>query len=182
MYALCKLLYLHKPWRFSDFSILLCSVFECDVVSMSFIICLVCSNVVSAGVMFSLGGQFTLIHVALLFESAFVGCKFAFLGNWKTDKLSCKGMSVIAGVQMSIMLGVFIDLVLLALIVLSELLVPMSDIRIVLCNLCVTCCVVSSIISSWSVSNSELDWAEIELLASRVLWHMGGGNLSIVGV
>ena len=48
-------LYLHKPLRFSDFSILLHSVFECVIASMSIIICFVCLNVVSAGVMFSLG-------------------------------------------------------------------------------------------------------------------------------
>ena len=54
-YALCKVSYLHKPLRFSDFSILLCSVFECDIASMSITICFVCSNVVSVGVMFSLG-------------------------------------------------------------------------------------------------------------------------------
>ena len=55
MYALCKLSYLHKALRFSDFSNLLCSVFECDIVSMSIIICLVCLNDVRECVMFSLG-------------------------------------------------------------------------------------------------------------------------------
>ena len=70
---------------------------------------------------------------------------------------------------MSIMFGVFIDLVLPAPVVLSELLGPMSDVRKVWHYLCVTCFIVSSIISHWSVSNSELDWAEIKLLASGVL-------------
>ena len=81
MYALCKLSYLHKLLRFSDFSNLLCSAFECDSASMSIIICLVGSNVVSVGVMFSLEGQFTLIYVVFLFESIFVRCKLAFLVN-----------------------------------------------------------------------------------------------------
>ena len=57
MYALCKLSYWHKPIRFSDFSILLHSAFEYDISSMSITFCLVCSNVVSAGVMSSLGGS-----------------------------------------------------------------------------------------------------------------------------
>ena len=80
--------------------------------------------------------------------------------------MSCLGLSVIAEVQMLVTLGVFIDLLEPALADLSGLLVPMSDVRILWCNLCVTCFMVSSIISSWSVSNSELDWTEIELLAS----------------
>ena len=80
MYALCKLSYLHKPLRFSYSSILLCTAFECDIASMSIITCLVCSNVESVGVMFSLGGQFTFICVAFLFESVLVGCRLAFLG------------------------------------------------------------------------------------------------------
>ena len=57
MYALHKLSYVHKPLRFSDCSILICSAFECDRVSMSIIICLLCSNDVSADVVFSSGGS-----------------------------------------------------------------------------------------------------------------------------
>ena len=79
------------------------------------------------------------------------------------------GLSITSGVQMSVMLGVFTDIVLPVLVVLSGLVVPISDIRIVWCNLCVTCFIVLSIISPQSMSNSELDWAEIELLASGVL-------------
>ena len=41
---------------------------------------------------------------------------------------------------------------------------------------------VLSIISSWSVSNSELDWAEVRLFASGVLQQMGGGTLLFVVV
>ena len=66
-------------------------------------------------------------------------------------------MSVIVGVQMSITFGVFTDLVLPVFVILSELLVYMSDVRIVWCYLCVTCYIVLSIISPWSVLHSELD-------------------------
>ena len=41
---------------------------------------------------------------------------------------------------------------------------------------------VSSIISLWSVSNSKLDWVEVRLLTSGVLWQMGGGRLLFVVV
>ena len=57
MHALSKLSYLHKPLRFSDCSILLCSTFECDRVCMSIIISFVCSNDVSGDVVFSLEGS-----------------------------------------------------------------------------------------------------------------------------
>ena len=46
----------------------------------------------------------------------------------------------------------------------------------------VKCFMVSYIISPWFVSNSELDWTEIELLASAMLWHMGDRRLLIEGV
>ena len=58
MYALCKLSYLHKLLRFHEFSfslVLLHSKFEHDTALMSNIIFFVCLNVVSVGVMFSLG-------------------------------------------------------------------------------------------------------------------------------
>ena len=56
----------------------------------------------------------------------------------------------------------------------------MSDVRIVWCSLCVTCFMVSSIISPWSVPNSEVDWTEVGLLTSEVLWQIGGGRLLFV--
>ena len=63
--------------------------------------------------------------------------------------LSYPGLSVNAGVQMSVMLGMFIDLLVPTLAVLSGSMVPMSDVRIVWCNLLVTCFMVSSILSPW---------------------------------
>ena len=73
MYALCKMSYLHKPLRLSEFSILLCNEVECDTASMSIIIYLVCLNIVSVGVIFSLGGWVTLICVRFIFQSVFAG-------------------------------------------------------------------------------------------------------------
>ena len=70
---------------------------------------------------------------------------------------------------MSVMLGIFIDLLVPALADLFGLMVPMSDVRTVWFNLYVTCFMVLSIISPWSVSNSELDWTEVKLLASGML-------------
>ena len=81
MYALGKLSYLHKPLRYSDYSILLCSAFECDRESMSIIICLVCSNVDKCGCGVFSWGQFTLIHTVFLSGYVFVRCKLVFLGN-----------------------------------------------------------------------------------------------------
>ena len=56
----------------------------------------------------------------------------------------------------------------------------MSDVKIVWCSLCVTYFMVLSIMSRWSVSNSELDWTEVGLFASGVLWQMSGGRLLFV--
>ena len=53
--------------------------------------------------------------------------------------------------------------------VLSELMVPVPDVWAVWYDLCVTCFMVSSIMSPWSMSSSELDWAWIKLLVSGVL-------------
>ena len=46
-YACCVLLYLRKPWRFSSYKILFCTVGECNNTSMFIIICLACSKHVS---------------------------------------------------------------------------------------------------------------------------------------
>ena len=134
MYALCKLSYLHKPLRFSDCSILLHSAFEFNMVSMSIVICLVFSKWCKCRCGVFSGGQFTLIHAVFLPGSLFVGCKPVFPGNWKAVVLSCPGLSVIAGIQMLVRLGVFIDLLVPALAVLSGLVVPVSDVRIVWYN------------------------------------------------
>ena len=58
----------------------------------------------------------------------------------------------------------------------------MSDVRIVLCSLCITCLIVLSSMSPWSLSSSELDWAKVGLFASRVLWWMGSGRLLVAVV
>ena len=76
----------------------------------------------------------------------------------------------------------FINLLVPVLIVLFGLVVPVSDVGIVWCSLSVTCFIVSSIISPWSVSTSELDWTRVGLLASGVLWDMGCWRLLTVGV
>ena len=90
--------------------------------------------------------------------------------------MSCKGLSAIVCVLISSTFGLFIVLVLPVLGVplnwwylcqVSEL----SDLIYVWHGDMFF--VVSSIISPLSVSNSELDWAEIELIASGVLWCMG---------
>ena len=182
MYALCKLSYLHKPWSLSDFSILLHSVFKSDTASMSIIIHLVYSNVVSVGVMFRGESIYLDICCFFMFESVFVGCKLMILGNWKSVVLSFMGLSATVFALILYTFGVFTVLVLPALGVISELVTSMSDVRSVWFNLCVTYFIVSSIMSLWSVSNSELNWAEIELIAYRVLWWMGGGRLSFVGL
>ena len=117
-----------------------------------------------------------------MFEFVFVECKLTFVGNWKPVVLSFKGFSATVFALISFMFGVFIVLVLPALSVISELGIPISGVRIVWFNLYVTCFIVSSIILPLSVSNSELDWAEIELMASGVVWCMGGGRLLFSGL
>ena len=73
-YALCKLLYLHKPLRFNDCMILLCSVMECDSLSMSIIIFLVCSNIVTWGIMASLGDCVLFMFVDFVFVGVSMVC------------------------------------------------------------------------------------------------------------
>ena len=44
---------------------------------------------------------------------------------------------------------------------------------------CVTYFIVSSIMSPWSVSRSELDCGEIKLIDAGVLWLIGGGRKTL---
>ena len=78
--------------------------------------------------------------------------------------LFCLVLSVDAIIQKSVMLGVFFNLLVPVLILLAGLMVHMSDVRIVWCSLSVTSLMVSSIISPWFVSSSELDWTGIGIL------------------
>ena len=96
-------------------------------------------------------------------------CKFECFGSWQAVVLSCLVMSVMSGVQLLLTLVVIVALLVTVFGAHSELTVPMSGIRIVWYNLCVTCFMVSLIISPWSMSKSELDWVCLELLASGVL-------------
>ena len=98
-----------------------------------------------------------------------MGQKHEVFGNWQAAGLSCLVLSVTSWVQLLLTLVMILDLLVPVLGVLSELMVPMSNVRIIWYNLCVTCFMFSSILSPWSMSNSELDWAWIELLASGVL-------------
>ena len=157
-YALHKLSNVHKPLRFQwlQYFVMYCISMWQGIYVHYYLFGLFKWCKYRCGVFFR--GQLTLIHVAFLSRVVFVMHELVFLGKWRDGILSCPGLSFITGVQMSVMLGVLINLLVPTLADLSALMVPMSNVRIMWLNLCVTCFMVSSIISPWSGSNSELDW------------------------
>ena len=65
-----------NPWKSKDCMILLCSVVECDRLSMSIIICLVCPNVVTGSAMLSLCKCDLFMFVDFVFVGVCMVCKF----------------------------------------------------------------------------------------------------------
>ena len=94
-HALHKLSSLHKPLRFNDCMILLHSVMECDNVSMSIIICLVCSDIIIGVAMLSLGKCVLFMFVDLVFVCLCMVCGFTSWVGCKSDVLSWGSLEVL---------------------------------------------------------------------------------------
>ena len=116
------------------------------------------------------GAWFILLYAMWLPWSELVGCTFGVLWNWGIVVLSCPGLTY---------LGVTIGLLGKAFVVLSGSKLSISDVTMVWCSLCITCFMVSSIMSPWSVSSSELDWADVGEFVSRVIWQVVGRRLLV---
>ena len=114
--------------------ILLRSVVECDNASMSIIICLVCSNVVTGGVMLSLGECVLFIFGDFVFVCLCMVCRFTSWVGSKSGVLSWGSLEVL----FAIVLSTF-------------------DVSSVCLIVCVTCFIVLSNMSLWSASRSEFD-------------------------
>ena len=129
---------------FNHCRILLHSVVECNNASVSIIICLVCSNVVTGCVILSLGECVLCICV-----DSICLCMY---GMW---------IYILGGFKSVVLLwGVIGDFI-------CSSTAHTFDVSNVWLFVCVMYFIVSSIMSPWSVSRSELDCHEKELIDAR---------------
>ena len=153
-YACCVLLYLHKPWRFNSCIFLFYSVRESDTISIFIMISLACLKSVAGCVMLFLGETGLWVWIGCVFL-----CKWMSLGFDVLDWQTVCNMVMWGSLWVK-------PLIRLLVLVLHRVWLPHWA----------TCFIVSSIMSPWSISKSELDCGEIELTDAEVLWFMCGGG------